>query len=134
MPPRSPSAYRDESPEPFKPPEALEPLRYACVKAVMLYWEDSNSLRDHAMEAKKMEVVFRCLGYETEIHIIPVVDSHDDVLELIKRQQQSLSLYARYPRGSCLLIIHYSGYGDSGTGYDEAEPHTFSLQRMVWRQ
>lgn len=97
----------------------------------MLYWEDSDSLRDHVIEAGEMDLVFRSLNFETEIHPIPNTDSHYNVEEFLIRQQLSLSLDKRYFDLPRLLIIHYSGHGDRGD--DKYIIDDSQNERVVWR-
>ena len=97
----------------------------------MLYWEDSDSLRDHVIEAGEMESVFKSLNFDTEIHPIPNLDSHNNVLEFITRQKQSLLFRDQYSDSPKLLIIHYSGHGDKGD--DDYNGDDSQNSRVAWR-
>ena len=97
----------------------------------MLYWEDSDSLRDHIIEAGEMDLVFKSLNFETEIYPIPEFDSHNNVQEFISRQQRSLLSKKQFSDSPRLLIIHYSGHGDGGD--DDYNIDDSQNPRVVWR-
>lgn len=129
--------FKKQSASFHKPPEsseAPEPLQYVHVKAVMLYWKDSDSARDHAMEAEKMESVFKSLNFDTELYPIPTDNSHNHVLLFILRKLESLSSKEREFRTPCLFIVHYSGEGVVGDDHHNIgrEYSDSRTRQVVW--
>jgi len=121
--------------KPPEPSEDSDPPQHVHVKAIMLYWKDSDSARDYAMEAEKIESVFKSLNYDTEVHPIPTNNSHMDVFNSILRQTTLLNLRKSEDFKPCLLIVHYSGdvvlgndHHNVGREYSESR-----TRQVVWR-
>jgi hypothetical protein len=110
--------------------------RYAAVKALIIYWENSDGLVEYANEANNLGEFFQGLQFDTELYKIPVLGGQDSELELkafIIQQQASLTRRMRGLEAPCLLIIHYGGHGDK-----DDDKHATGIggpqeRRAVWR-
>jgi hypothetical protein len=107
--------------------------RYAVVKALIIYWEESDKLEKYREEAIKLQELFQGLRYDTSFYQIPVQDSHMklhgfiiDHCNKLSDQRQEKKHEAPY-----LLIIHYGGHGDKDD--DKHAPDGPQQRRAVWR-
>ena len=107
------------------------PPPYAYVKAVMLYWENSDAFSDHEEEARQLESVFKALDFETVVYHIPISNSQLDLHSFIAQQRVIVARREAIVRGSCLLIIHYTGRGDKDDDVHAVEGP--QRRRAVWR-
>jgi hypothetical protein len=108
-------------------------VRYAAVKAVILYWENSDRLEDYVKEARKVESFFKELNFETELYPIPKNDSQIEVRGFITQQQVLLTRRMSTLGAPCLLIIHYGGHGDKDDDKHYTGPGGSQKRRAVWR-
>lgn len=118
-----------EKPVPFQ--------RYAAVKAIILYWEDSDGFEEYAKEADELKDFFQGLQFDTELCKIPVLCGQDSELELhsfiLEKQKQLRRRMRDLDEAPCLLIVHYGGHGDK-----DDDKHATGIggpqeRRSVWR-
>jgi hypothetical protein len=107
--------------------------RYAGVKALTIYWEESDKMEKYREEAEKLQALFQSLQYDTESYQIPTHDSQMKLLECIARYCNLLSdkWRKRKLEESYLLIIHYGGHGDKDD--DKHAVDGPQQRRAVWR-
>jgi len=118
-------AQRVEKPVPL--------VRYAAVKALVLYWENSDRLSEYRGEARKVKSFFEKLNYETELYPIPDTNSQLAVHAFIAKQMVSLADSMSILGAPCLLIVHYGGHGDKDDDRHYAGPGGPQKRRAVWR-
>ncbi|RAR05684.1 protein kinase-like (pk-like) [Stemphylium lycopersici] len=118
-----------EKPVPFQ--------RYAAVKAIILYWEDSDGFEEYAKEADELKDFFQGLQFDTELCKIPVLCGQDSELELhsfiLEKQKQLRRQMRDLDEAPCQLIVHYGGHGDK-----DDDKHATGIggpqeRRSVWR-
>jgi len=107
--------------------------RYAVVKAVIMYWENSDRLDDYVEEAGKVDSFFKGLNFETELYPIPKSNSQVEVRWFITQQQVLLTRRMSILGAPCLLIIHYGGHGDKDDDIHYTGPGGPQMRRAVWR-
>jgi hypothetical protein len=108
--------------------------RYASVKALIMYWEESDELDKCREEAVELQTLFHNLRYDAELYQIPVHDSHNELQAFILRHcvEWSNLIYKREHGEPHLLIIHYCGHGDEY--YDKYAMIRSQQRRAVWRR
>jgi hypothetical protein len=108
-------------------------VRYAAVKAVILYWEESDMLGAYVGEAKMVETFFQKQNFETELYPIPTKNSQTEVCSFIAHQNKDLARRMDVLDAPCLLIIHYGGHGDKDDDIHYDGPGGRQKRRAVWR-
>lgn len=107
--------------------------RYAAVKALIIYWENSENLNKYVEEARKVDSFFKSLNFETEMYPIPKTNSQVEVRGFITQQQLSLARRMTTLGAPCLLIIHYGGHGDKDDEVNRTGRGGPQRRRAVWR-
>jgi hypothetical protein len=106
--------------------------RYVNVKALILYWEESDKLEKYQEEAQQMEALFQSLHYETQLYQIRMDHSQLGLFRFIADYCIALNACMREgPYPSSLLIIHYGGHGDQ-----DDDKHALDgpqERRAVWK-
>lgn len=108
-------------------------VRYAVVRVVALYWQDSDRLEDYVREARMVESFFNGLKFDTQVWAIPGKDSQIEMCRFIAEQQLFLSRQMDLLKAPCLLIIHYGGHGDKDDDIHYTGPGGPQQRRAVWR-
>ncbi|KAI4712917.1 hypothetical protein J4E89_001895 [Alternaria sp. Ai002NY15] len=113
----------------------VSPVRYAAVKALILYWENSDKPSEYHEEARNVECFFRKMKYETELYPIPDIGSQLAVNAFIAKHAHQLSLANGISSlgAPCLLIVHYGGHGDKNDDRHFTGPGGPQKRRAVWR-
>jgi hypothetical protein len=108
-------------------------VRYAAVKAVIMYWQRSDNVKGYFDEAVKVQQFFKKQNFETDLYAIPMINSQDEVNYFIAQEQVFLARRRNVLSAPCLLIIHYGGHGDKDDDIHHDGPGGPQKRRAVWR-
>jgi hypothetical protein len=102
---------------------------YEYVKAVILFWEESDKPDAYRKEAESLGSLFQDeFRFDVEYYPIPIEEAHTSVLGFINDHVKTLNIRMKKTGSPCLLIIHYGGHGDPDDDKRQGQE-----RRSVWR-
>jgi hypothetical protein len=101
---------------------------YACVKVLILYWEESDD--GFKSEGRALGELFQnreLFNFAVEEFAIPTSNSYLQLHNFVTKALLDLSSWADEKRGASLLIIHYGGHSDRND-----DRHAGEEKKSVW--